>query len=128
VRVTGDCPFVDAESLDACLEQWSPADDVDMVSTKGVFPVGIDYELFPCALLAAEWPLMNDEEREHLTLRFYRPDLGFRVRRFAKPSSWREVSHTFLVDTPADYERAVRIVSRFASGRFTVGELLDLRD
>ena len=27
VRVTGDCPFVDAESLDACLAQWSPAED-----------------------------------------------------------------------------------------------------
>jgi spore coat polysaccharide biosynthesis protein SpsF len=126
VRVTGDCPFVDAESMDACLLQWSPADDVDMVSTKGVFPVGIDYELLSSAVLASEWPRMNDDEREHLTLRFYRDDLGFRVKRFAKPASWPAVGRTFLVDTPADYERAVRTVSRFGNGRFTVGDLLKI--
>jgi spore coat polysaccharide biosynthesis protein SpsF (cytidylyltransferase family) len=126
VRVTGDCPFVDAESMDGCLLQWSPADDVDMVSTKGVFPVGIDYELLSSAVLASEWPRMNDNEREHLTLRFYRDDLGFRVKRFTKPASWPAVARTFLVDTPADYERAVRTVSRFRNGRFTVGELLKI--
>lgn len=126
VRVTGDNPFVDAESLDACLVQWSPADPVDMVSTKGVFPVGIDYELFSTALLAAEWPRMSDDEREHLTLRFYRADLGFRVKRFARPESWPTVGHTFLVDTPADYERAVRAVTRFGNGQFTIGELLQI--
>jgi spore coat polysaccharide biosynthesis protein SpsF (cytidylyltransferase family) len=128
VRVTGDCPFVDAESLDACLVQWSAADEVDMVSTKGVFPVGIDYELFSSAMLAAEWPRMNEEEREHLTLRFYRADLAFRVKRFAKPAAWRAVNHTFLVDTPADYERAVRTVGRFEDGRFSIQQLLELRD
>ena len=89
VRVTGDCPFVDAESMDACLLQWSPADDVDMVTTKGVFPVGIDYELLSSAVLASEWPRMNDDEREHLTLRFYRDDLGFRVKRLTSSNTSR---------------------------------------
>ena len=56
VRVTGDCPFVDAESLDACLAQWSPSSEADIVSTKGVFPVGIDYELFSVATMEREWP------------------------------------------------------------------------
>jgi spore coat polysaccharide biosynthesis protein SpsF (cytidylyltransferase family) len=128
VRVTGDCPFVDAESLDACLVQWSPADDVDMLSTKGVFPVGIDYELFRTGLLEAEWPKMSDEEREHLTLRFYRSELGFEVRRFARPAEWPNAARTFLVDTPADYERAVRTVERMGNGRFGIAELLELRD
>lgn len=128
VRVTGDCPFVDAESMDACLVQWSPTDDVDMVSTKGVFPVGIDYELLSSAALAAQWPHMTAEEREHLTLRFYRADLGFRVKRFAKPASWPAVAHTFLVDTPADYERAVRKVERLGNARFSIGELLQIGD
>jgi spore coat polysaccharide biosynthesis protein SpsF len=126
VRVTGDCPFVDAESLDACLAQWSPAeDDVDMISTKGIFPVGIDYELFPSALLASECPKMSDDEREHLTLRFYRADLGFRVRQFERPAAWPDVTRTFLVDTQPDYERAVRTVSQLGNRRFTIGELLE---
>ena len=124
VRVTGDCPFVDAQSMDECLVQWSPTDDVDMVSTKGVFPVGIDYELFSTAVLAAEWPRMSTEEREHLTLRFYRADLGFRVKHFARPASWPSVAHNFLVDTQADYERAMRKVERLGNARFSISELL----
>ena len=33
---------------------------------------------------------MSDDEREHLTLRFYRADLGLRVRRFERPASLAE--------------------------------------
>jgi spore coat polysaccharide biosynthesis protein SpsF (cytidylyltransferase family) len=126
VRVTGDCPFVDAESLDACLVQWNPSDDVDLMSTKGVFPVGIDYELFSSAMLESEWPKMSDDEREHLTLRFYRTELGFRVGRFERPAGWPAVASTFVVDTRADYDRAVRMVDRLQNARFTVGELLQI--
>ena len=124
IRVTGDCPFVDAESMDACLVQWTADEGVDLMSTKGVFPVGIDYELLSSAVLASEWPRMNDDEREHLTLRFYRADLGFRVKRFERPADWPAVGRTFLVDTPADYARARSTVAQLGSGRFTVGELL----
>jgi spore coat polysaccharide biosynthesis protein SpsF (cytidylyltransferase family) len=126
VRVTGDCPFVDAASLDACLAQWRADDRVDLVTTKGVFPVGIDYELFPTALLEREWPAMTDDEKEHLTLRFYRPELGFVVRRFERPESWPVVDRTYLVDTAPDYAKARAWASRFPHGRFSVAELLAL--
>jgi len=128
VRVTGDCPFVDAASLDYCLEQWRPADGADLVSTKGVFPVGIDYELFSTALLEREWPKMSDEEKEHLTLRFYRSELGFLVRRFERPPSWPVVSRTYLVDTPADYAKARALANCFPDRRFSLADLLELPD
>jgi spore coat polysaccharide biosynthesis protein SpsF len=124
VRVTGDCPFVDAESLDACLAQWNVATGADIVTTKGVFPVGIDYELFPTALLEREWPKMTAEEREHLTLRFYRQDLGFVVRRFDRPADWPAVAHTYVVDTPADFERASGVVGKLGRA-FPIRQLLE---
>jgi spore coat polysaccharide biosynthesis protein SpsF (cytidylyltransferase family) len=126
VRVTGDCPFVDAGSLDHCLAQWDATGGDELVSTKGVFPVGIDYELFPTALLEREWPKMSADEKEHLTLRFYRADLGFAVRRFSAPTSWPRVERSYLVDTPADYERAVARAARFVDRRFSVQALLEL--
>jgi spore coat polysaccharide biosynthesis protein SpsF (cytidylyltransferase family) len=128
VRVTGDCPFVDAESLDHCLAQWNPSDGDDLVSTKGVFPMGIDYELFPTALLEREWPRMSDEEKEHLTLRFYRRELGFSVRYFERPASWPVVDRTYVVDTPADYQTACARARRFDGRRFAVRDLLLLPD
>jgi spore coat polysaccharide biosynthesis protein SpsF len=126
VRVTGDCPFVDAASLDHCLEQWDPSAGDDLVSTKGVFPVGIDYELFPATLLDHEWPKMTGEEKEHLTLRFYRRELGFAVRRFTAPSAWPQVQRAYVVDTPADYAKAVGLAARFPDRRFAVQQLLEL--
>jgi spore coat polysaccharide biosynthesis protein SpsF (cytidylyltransferase family) len=71
---------------------------------------------------------MNDEEREHLTLRFYRPELGFVVRRFEPPPSWPAVTRAYLVDTPADYEKARALVSGFEHRRFPVQALLELSD
>jgi spore coat polysaccharide biosynthesis protein SpsF len=124
VRVTADCPFVDAESLDYCLAQWDPREESDLLSTKGVFPVGIDYELIRAATLEAEWPKMNDEEKEHLTLRLYRPELGFQVKRFARPAAWPHVEASYLVDTPSDYERARALVKKLGTRRFSIAELL----
>jgi spore coat polysaccharide biosynthesis protein SpsF (cytidylyltransferase family) len=126
VRVTGDCPFVDADSLDHCLRQWDAGAGIDLVSTKGVFPTGIDYELFPTALLAREWPKMSGDEKEHLTLRFYREDIGFVVERFACPPSWPRVRRSFTVDTHADYLRASERALRLADRRFSVQQLLEL--
>jgi spore coat polysaccharide biosynthesis protein SpsF len=126
VRVTADCPFVDAESLDHCLSQWNPQEKCDLLSTKGVFPVGIDYEVFPATLLEAEWRKMTADEKEHLTLRFYRPDLGFSIKRFAPPASWRTVASSYLVDTPDDYEKARAWAESFGDRHFSVKELLEL--
>jgi spore coat polysaccharide biosynthesis protein SpsF (cytidylyltransferase family) len=128
VRVTGDCPFVDAASLDFCLAQWNALEETDLISTKGVFPVGIDYELFSAATIAREWPRMSEEEQEHLTLRLYRPELEFMTRRFAKPPSWRPTESKYVVDTPEDYERAVRVVRKLGGRRFSIEDLLQVTD
>jgi spore coat polysaccharide biosynthesis protein SpsF (cytidylyltransferase family) len=128
VRVTGDCPFVDAASLDLCLAQWNAAEATDLISTKGVFPVGIDYEVFSTATLVREWPRMTEEEKEHLTLRLYRADLDFTVRRFAKPPSWPSTAGKYVVDTPGDYERAVRLVAELGGRHFSIEDLLRVTD
>ena len=126
IRVTADCPFVDAQSLDHCISQWDPRDEIDLVSTKGVFPVGIDYELVSAATLEREWPKMNEQEREHLTLRFYRPELGFAVKQFVAPADWPASANAYVVDTPADYEKARRRVDALGNRTFSVRELLSL--
>ncbi len=125
VRVTGDCPFVDAESLDHCLAQWDLNEPLDMLTTKGEFPVGIDYELFTRGILEREWPKMNPDEMEHLTLRFYRPELGFSVRRFSQPSNWPDARTPYTVDTPEDYKRALALVAGLGGRVFSVHELLN---
>lgn len=126
VRVTGDCPFVDAQSLDYCLSQWDRQEKYDLLSTKGAFPVGIDYELFSTATLESEWPKMSGEEKEHLTLRLYRPELGFALKLFSHPTSWPKVSCSYTVDTAEDYKKALAWVKSLGNRRFSVQDLLGL--
>lgn len=127
VRVTGDCPFIDAASLDHCLAQWQPATSGTLWSTKGAFPVGIDYELISCAALMSEWPSMTAEEREHVTLRFYRSDAAKPYgRQFLPPAGWPRTTRHFTVDTPDDYRQACEWVDRLGARKFPVSDVLKL--
>lgn len=127
VRVTGDCPFIDAASLDYCLAQWQPSTTGLFWSTKGEFPVGIDYELISCAALRSGWPSMTAEEREHVTLRFYRSDeANLYGRQFLPPAGWPRTTRHFTVDTPDDYRQACEWVGRLRTRKFPVSELLKL--
>ena len=72
VRITGDCPFVDADVLGSCLDMCSALDPFDLATTKGHFPVGIDLEIFSSAALKiiSSSTDLNNHHREHLTLYF----------------------------------------------------------
>jgi spore coat polysaccharide biosynthesis protein SpsF len=127
VRVTGDCPFLDAQSLDHCLAQWQPESGTALWTTKGVFPVGIDCELISCAALSTEWPAMSEEEREHVTLRFYGAEAArlYGRKHFTLPASWGRDSHRYTVDTLEDYTRACDWVDRLGCRNFSVTDLLN---
>lgn len=108
VRVTGDCPFVDAASLDHCLRQCLALEDqggFDLASTKGAFPVGIDFEVINAAALAAvdASGLPDAAHREHLTKYFHDHPEGFRLARLDPPESWPRSARAFTVDTLDDY-------------------------
>lgn len=123
-RVTGDCPFVNAEMVDYCLEQAAGLAPFDLATTKTAFPVGLDIELYPTALIQRLHHEANltGEEREHLTLHLYRG--GFDVRLLQPRADWPATSQTFTVDTREDYERAAALAGRFAGAEFPLADLL----
>ena len=126
-RVTGDCPFVDAELVDWCVGQSADFDRHDLATTKGKFPVGLDVELYPADRMAAldRGTALSLEEREHLTLHFYNNPASFEVRTIATPAGWKPSSRSFTVDTAADYAAAVQIVDGFGRSDFSIQSLLE---
>lgn len=126
VRVTADCPFVDAESLDHCLAQCLELPAFDLATTKGIFPVGIDYEIFPSSLLEdiASRPDLNADHREHLTLYAYHHPQRYRVVRLSAPAFITRGAATFTVDTPEDYARISRLAESLGPGPFSLARLL----
>lgn len=126
VRITGDCPFVDGKSLDYCLEQCNQLKSFDIASTKGQFPVGIDYEIYKSKTIETlNKENLTSEEREHLTLPIYNRPERFVIHKLYPPQSWKNISTTFTVDTEKDYLSAQDFVKSLGSIYFEIPKLLE---
>lgn len=128
VRVTADCPFVDGASLDHCLEQCESAGAFDLSSTKGRFPVGIDFEIYNSATMREirDSGALDPEEREHLTLHMYRHPEKFVMHVLQPPHPWTATSRTFTVDTEEDYRFAADLAGRAGRWDAPVSRILEV--
>ena len=71
IRITGDCPFVNSEIIDFCINSIDGR-DYDLCTTKGSFPVGLDVEIYHNKTMDSINQMeMSVEEKEHLTLYYY---------------------------------------------------------
>lgn len=125
VRITADCPFVDAALIEWCLAA-ADQEDCDLLTTKGTFPIGLDAEVFSVAVLRTlhTGGQLSAQDREHLTLHFY--NNAYRVSKAQPPADWPISRQVFTVDTQADYELAQHIVERTRCGNFAIKTLLEL--
>lgn len=124
VRVTADCPFIDGDLIEYCLQEARWSADWDLATTKSQFPVGLDAEIIPVAVIEKlrNHSSLSAGDREHLTLYLY--NNNYKVKRIRPPSDWPETSGVYTVDTPADYRVAQSIVQSFKDVNFSVKELL----
>jgi spore coat polysaccharide biosynthesis protein SpsF len=125
-RVTGDCPFVNAQMVDYCLEQAAGLDTFDLATTKGTFPVGLDIELYSAPVMAElnARADLTESHREHLTLYMYNNE-RFTVRQLPPPADWPATGRSFTVDTRADYDEATALAGQFGSPDFPIKDLIE---
>lgn len=106
VRVTGDCPFVGADTLDYVLSKCIENEGFDLLTTKPNFPKGIDYEVYPVKLLeeVLSKPDLSDDDREHMLNYIYRNSSAYDIQRVISPDYLQKIkSKQFLLDTETDY-------------------------
>jgi spore coat polysaccharide biosynthesis protein SpsF len=102
VRITGDCPLVDAEVVDMTIEALADRDLASNVVTR-TFPVGLDVEVMPVDTLERldRYLSKHDPLREHVCAYAYGSD------RFTKVSVTDGVDNSdirWCVDTYEDFE------------------------
>ena len=125
VRVTGDCPFVNGASLDYCLMQCKQINWFDLATTKGNFPVGIDYEIYKTETLEMlNSETLTSDEREHLTLPIYNRSDRFHIVQLMPPDTWTRAYSSFTVDTEADYHFAKTLAEPQTDIHFDIPTLL----
>lgn len=129
VRVTADCPFVDGSTLDYFLDSVYAygASEFDLATTKGKFPVGIDFELFKRSRLEElhNSGHLSPEHREHLTLYFYHHAKEYLIKVISPPQNWEKTTTAFTIDTQEDYNKAIVLTKNFKTPHFSVYNLIN---
>lgn len=127
IRVTADCPFLNGEVVDHCLD-IAAGSRFDLCTTKGRFPIGLDVEIYPSELMARldDSEKLTGSHREHLTLYFYQNKDQYKVVEMAPRVEWIETDRIYTVDTPEDYVNAVALAERFETPFFSITDLVAL--
>lgn len=112
VRITGDCPLIDAELVDCVIERYVQGNfDYFSNSYPPTFPDGLDVEVFSSsALFMADKLAIEPYDREHVTPFIRNSDL-FTKGAFANDEDLSSLRWT--VDEYADFEVISSIFSAF---------------
>ena len=112
VRVTGDCPLIDPDVVDAVIDKFSDA-GVDYASNcvPPSYPDGLDAEVFSVKALEAAWAgAKNPFEREHVTP-FITESSQF--THATQVNSSDESAARWTVDEPEDFEVVRKVFEEF---------------
>ncbi|MBS0622616.1 MAG: glycosyltransferase family protein [Verrucomicrobia bacterium] len=118
VRITSDCPLIDPQLVELVIQAFLEA-KVDAMSTglERWLPRGMDVEVFSYqALERAYLEAKELDEREHVTLYFYRHPEKFRLGRFR---------YRLTVDTTEDLSLIAQLIKARGEDR-SFGRLLQL--
>jgi len=131
VRLTSDCPLIDAGVVDRVIEAFlaSPGGAYDYTSNcyERTYPRGMDTEVFSIAALKeANERAALPSEREHVTPYIITRPERFRMTNVAYFSD--QGRHRWTVDTPEDFELIQRILEALYPGKpaFTLEDALAL--
>jgi spore coat polysaccharide biosynthesis protein SpsF len=128
VRITGDCPVIDAAVIDQTVRYFL-ADAVDYASNfvQRHFPDGLDTEVFSFDALEHAWNEAKlPSEREHVTPYIWKNPDKFRLSGYTHPE---DLSHyRWTVDEPADFDFMTAVFAELYAENpfFNMRAMLDL--
>lgn len=124
VRVTADCPLLDADVIDGVICRFIEG-NFDYVSNviECTYPDGLDTEVFSIAALERAWRKARlKSEREHVTPYIRRHPEMFRQ---ASVLYRRDLSHLrWTVDEPADLDFVRSVFAHFDDANFGMEETI----
>lgn len=112
VRMTSDCPLIDAGIVDAVINMYKN-NDFDYVSNTQIrtFPRGMDTEVFSFSALEKAYKEAEIEyEHEHVTPYLYLNAEKFKIGQYIQEKDSNEIRLT--VDTPEDFELIKRLFEK----------------
>ncbi len=128
VRITGDCPLLDVDTVQKLIEVYKKG-GVDYVVTGQSFTEGFDCEIFSQKMLElSHVNATKSSEREHATLYMYtHPEV---CRKFILENSTDDSSYRVTVDEPEDFAVVKTIIEGIYpnNSEFTAGDIKNFLD
>lgn len=109
VRLTGDCPLIDPEIIDAVIDCYLTGGyDYAANTVPPTFPDGLDVEVFSFSILEQAWKeAILPSQREHVTPFIHQQPERFRSGHYRNAE---DLSHLrWTVDEPEDFDLVTRI-------------------
>ena len=118
VRVTSDCPLIDAELLDKAIDK-AVTEQLDYLMLDENFPDGIDVEVVSFKSLKEAWDKANlPSEREHVTP-YVRNNSTIKGKELFKGSIYPSEGHynnfRITVDEPTDLEAVKCLIAKLGT-------------
>ena len=130
VRLTGDCPLIDPDLLDANIQTFLAAEPpLDFAANRlpgdRTVPIGLDTEICTRAALERAWAeAQQPHEREHVMPYFYEHPDDFNILHIRPAPDYGPYRRT--VDTPEDLELLRQVVAHFDDDSFSWETVLKL--
>lgn len=113
IRITGDCPCIDAELIDDAILKMGEDIDYCANTIEPTFADGLDFEIMKFSALEKAWHEANHSfEREHVTQYIIRHPELFKQQSY-KSSVGDFSNHRWTVDEPEDYELVSKVYEYF---------------
>ena len=122
VRVTSDCPLIDARLVDTMIDRsFETGTDYCSNGLEPTFPDGTDVEVFTfAALRTAHEQATRRSDREHVTPFIYRNSAFFGGKMFTSESVKNETDYSpvrLTVDEQADFEVVSAVIAALGAAR-----------
>jgi spore coat polysaccharide biosynthesis protein SpsF len=130
VRITGDCPLIDADMLDSNIQTFLQADPaLDFAANRlpgdRTIPIGLDSEICTFAALKSAWiEAKQPHQREHVMPFFYENPERFRTLHIKHKPDYGQ--YRWTLDTPEDLTLLRKVVAAFEDDRFSWLDVLAL--
>ncbi len=106
VRVTSDCPCIDAEIIDMVIEEYLKDKTYDFVANvlERTFPIGLDVEVIALSALETAYnEAKKDYQREHVSDYIYENPDKFKLKNIVAPAKYNKPELRITLDTKEDY-------------------------
>ena len=125
IRITSDCPFVDADIIDSMVATFLKDPSVDYLSNtiKRTFPRGLDVEIMNFSSLKKAFNFAKENcQREHVTPYIYQNEEKFKIKQFI--GNGDDSKYRLTLDTQEDFE----LIREIYDGIYPVNNYFTLND